>query len=240
MPALRLRAVAGPHRRREDDVGVLRVDRDPRDPPGLLQAHLLPGLAGVGGLVDPVAQRDVGADERLAGADPHDVGIGRGDRDRADGLRGLVVEDRAPVDSAVDGLPHAARGRADVVGVRVARHSDDGGDPVARRADEAVLQGRVGIKWLIVGARASRGRSRGGRGLLLFRAPAAPRRPGRSPSERGDGSRGQPHPVLPIGLGGKITSPRRVTRKLWRGNGKAGCSRRSGPSALKPKGARIR
>src|SRR5205823_10502108 len=47
------------------DVGILRIDPDLGDLPGLDQAHVGPGLPGIGGLVDPVAMRDVAADREL-------------------------------------------------------------------------------------------------------------------------------------------------------------------------------
>ena len=70
-----------------DDLWVLRVDRRCADAAGLLEPHSRPGLAGVGGLVDPFADRDVAANLRLAGARPDDVRIGGRDGERADRLR---------------------------------------------------------------------------------------------------------------------------------------------------------
>ena len=64
--------------------------------------------------------------------------IGGRDGERADGLRGLVVEDRRPAHAAVGGLPDAARRRADVVGAGIAGDAGSGGDAVAdRRSHEA-------------------------------------------------------------------------------------------------------
>jgi hypothetical protein len=73
--ALRLRAVRVAERAGEDDVGVLRVDDHARDPAGPLEAHARPRFAAVGRLVDAVADRDVAADECLAGAGPDHVRI---------------------------------------------------------------------------------------------------------------------------------------------------------------------
>src|SRR5881396_3900486 len=80
----------------------------------------LPGLPGVGGLVDAVADRDVTADPCLARAGPDDVGIGERDREGAERLHRLIVEDRLPVHAAVRRLPDPARRGADVVRARVA------------------------------------------------------------------------------------------------------------------------
>src|SRR5207249_10677935 len=61
------------------EVGIARMDADPRDLSRVLQAHVAPAPPGVGGLVDPVAVRDVAADGGFAGADVDDVRIRLGD-----------------------------------------------------------------------------------------------------------------------------------------------------------------
>src|SRR5205823_3923008 len=66
-------------------VGVLRVDDDLADLEGLFQAHALPGLTTVGGLVDAIAVGDAIARVALAGADPDDVLVRRGHAHVADG-----------------------------------------------------------------------------------------------------------------------------------------------------------
>ena len=75
-------------------VAVRRVDDDLRDALGVRQAHVRPGLAAVGRLVDAVADRDAVARPRFAGADPDVFRILRIERDRADRLHGLLVEHR--------------------------------------------------------------------------------------------------------------------------------------------------
>ena len=106
----------------------------------VLLPDVLPGLAGVGGFVDAVAGLDVAADVGLAGADVDDVGIGRGDGEGADGLGGLVVEDRLPVDAAVAGFPDAARGNGGVIGERIAGHTHRTRHPAAGGwADAAII-----------------------------------------------------------------------------------------------------
>ena len=77
------------------------------------QAHVRPGLAAVGRLVDAVADRRRVARPGLAGADPDVLPVRRVDRDRADRLDRLLVEDGLEGRAAVDRLPHAARGGAD-------------------------------------------------------------------------------------------------------------------------------
>ena len=77
--------------------GFVGCDDDLADAAGLLEPHLRPGLAGVGRLVDALADRDVAADAGFAGAGPDDVRIGGRDGERADRLHRLAVEDRLPV-----------------------------------------------------------------------------------------------------------------------------------------------
>ena len=120
--------------------GVLRIDDDLRDLLRVAQAEVRPRLAGVGGLVDAVAGRQVGPLLRLAGADVDDVGIRGRHRQRADRAGGLLVEDRQPGAAGVGGLPHAAVDDADVEGVRLARHAVERlGAAGAVRADVAPL-----------------------------------------------------------------------------------------------------
>src|SRR5690606_12913896 len=81
----------------EDDVAVRRMHAHAREVAGLAQSDVLPGLARVRRLVQPVARLDVAAELCLAGADIDHVGVRRAHRDRSDGCG---------VDLAVrDGLP---------------------------------------------------------------------------------------------------------------------------------------
>src|SRR5262249_54470064 len=88
--ALRVGAVEAAQRADVDGVRVLGVDHNLADLEGLLEAHVLPGLAAVGGLVDAVAPGNRVARVGLAGADPDDVLVGGGDADVADGDGGLL------------------------------------------------------------------------------------------------------------------------------------------------------
>ena len=97
-------------RRDVDDVRVLRVDHDLPDVLGGLEAHVLPALAAVLALVDAVAVADAALRVVLAGAHPDDVRVRRVDRDAADRVGPLAVEDGRPGRPAVLGLPDAARG----------------------------------------------------------------------------------------------------------------------------------
>src|SRR6185437_9810512 len=108
--AVLLRTRREPDRAREHDVRVGRVDDDAREAAGVGQAHVLPGRAGVGGLVDAVAGHVAVADDpRFARTDPDRVVVGRRDGDGTDGLHRLVVEHWDHGLPAVSRFPHAAR-----------------------------------------------------------------------------------------------------------------------------------
>ncbi len=143
--ALLLRPVGVAHGGGEDDVRITRVDGDPANAAGVLEPHALPGLAGVGRLVDAVPLGDVASDERLAGPGPDDVRVRGGNGKRPNRRDGLAVEDRSPGSAPVGRLEDPARGGAHVVDVRVTRDSDDGDDPVPDRTDVAELEGREGV-----------------------------------------------------------------------------------------------
>src|SRR5207248_9515053 len=122
-----------------DEVGILRVYDHAGDAFGLGHAHVLPGLAAVGGLVDAVADRDGVARPGFAGAHPDGARIARVDGDGSDRLHGLLVEDGFEGRPTVVRLPHAAARRADV----------DGGLPVlgagGHRRDAAAHRRRADV-----------------------------------------------------------------------------------------------
>ena len=96
-----------------DGVAVARVNGDPGDVLAVLEPRLLPGVAAVGRLVEPVADRDAVSDPRLAGPHPDGLRILGIGGDGADRLH-LLVEDRPVGKAAVDRLPDTAARRADV------------------------------------------------------------------------------------------------------------------------------
>src|SRR5205807_2515992 len=68
----------------------------------------------------------------------NNFGIGGRDGQRADGLRGLVVENRQPSLAEVGGLPHTAVVDANVKNIGLAGDAAGGdGAPTAERADHA-------------------------------------------------------------------------------------------------------
>ncbi|MXX78914.1 MAG: Uma2 family endonuclease [Gemmatimonadales bacterium] len=109
------------------------MDDEARDPSRGLEPHEGPGLSRVGGLVDALTDGDVAPDLPLSRPRPDDVGVRGRDGERPDRLHRLVVEHLVPVHAAVRRLVDPARGRAHVVGVRLA------GDP--RRRAEAIPLG---------------------------------------------------------------------------------------------------
>src|SRR5205823_4836878 len=112
--ALGVRAVRMPEDGDKNAVGIARVNGDGTDLLAVAQAEMLPGLAGVGGFVDAVAGGEVGAAQSFAAAHVNNFGIGGRDGQRADGLRGLIVENGRPGLAGVGGLPDAAVVHANV------------------------------------------------------------------------------------------------------------------------------
>ena len=97
------------------------------------QAHVLPRAAAVGGLVDAVAPRRALAVVAFTGADPHQVGVGRRNRDGADRAAALVVEHRCERRAGVGGLVDARRGHRDVERRRIAFEHGEIVDAARRR-----------------------------------------------------------------------------------------------------------
>ena len=98
-------------RRDVHDVGIGGMDDDAADVVGLLEAQMRPGGAAIHRLVDAIAPGGALAIVGLAGAHVEDGGVGRREREVADGGVGLIVEDGLPGDAAVDGLEDAAARR---------------------------------------------------------------------------------------------------------------------------------
>src|SRR5262249_53545072 len=98
---------------RKNRVAALRADRYPRDALRFLQTDIRPGFAAVGRFINPIADRDAVSRPRFAASDPNVLRIGRIDRDRADRLNFLLVENGTIARAAVIGFPNAAARRAD-------------------------------------------------------------------------------------------------------------------------------
>ena len=106
---------------RVHSVGVRGVDENLDDPLGVLEPHVRPRLAGVGALVDPVADGAAVRIQPLARiAGPHRVRILGIDRECADRLHVLLVEDGLERGAAVHRLPYAAARGANIHGQAVA------------------------------------------------------------------------------------------------------------------------
>ena len=83
------------------------------------------------------------ANERLAGADPDDVGIRRRNRDGSNRRHRFAVEDWAPVNATVSALEDAARSGSGVDHIGVADHTRNRTDAVALRSDVPILEPRI-------------------------------------------------------------------------------------------------
>ena len=138
-------AAGGPHGplgRHEHDVGVAWIDGDHADVLARLEPHVLPARAAVAAAIDARAEAEVAAGGVLAGAEPDRVRVARIERDAADGIGILLVEDRRPGGAGILGLPDVAAADADVPDVRVVGVHGDVGDAAGHqcRADGAHLE----------------------------------------------------------------------------------------------------
>src|SRR5450755_2978316 len=109
---------------------------------------MLPGAAGVGGLVHAIADGEIGAAQAFSAADIDGVGIRWGYGERSNRARGLVIEDGIPGAAEVGGLPDSAIVRGHVEDILMAGNAGDGhGASTAKGADRApvkvLVQGRV-------------------------------------------------------------------------------------------------
>jgi hypothetical protein len=80
---------------------------------GFFQADVAPGLAAIGGFVDPVSDRNTVARPRLACSYPNILCVLGINRDGADRLHRLFIKDRPITRPTVVRFPNATTGRAD-------------------------------------------------------------------------------------------------------------------------------
>ena len=132
----------------EHRVPVARVDQDLADVLRGCEAGLVPGAAAVAAHVHAVAPGHVAPAHILSRAHPHNVRIGRVDRDGADRVGRLIVKDGRPRYARVRGLPDAAGTDRDVPGGGVAWVDRDVGDAAAheRRTDFAEGEALGGLR----------------------------------------------------------------------------------------------
>src|SRR5262249_17295892 len=91
------------------DFGVARIDRDAADVFGFFEADLAETASAVFGLVDSVTVADAALAVAFARAYPDHRRVFRIERDRANRIRAVIVENRRPRGPGVDRLPHATR-----------------------------------------------------------------------------------------------------------------------------------
>ena len=142
-PALAALGPQRPLRRDEDLARVVGVHRDHADVPRRLQSHVRERAPAVDRLVDAVAVAHRALAVVLAGADPKREVVVRVERDRADRIRAVVVEDRRPGGPGVGRLPHVPRRGRDVPGAAVCGVDRDVGDAPRghRRTDAPPAEG---------------------------------------------------------------------------------------------------
>ena len=129
--ALFVRAPGGTQRGGINDAAVLGIDDDAVDGAGFDQPHALPVFTAVNAFENTGAAVLAVTRIALAGTHPDHIGIVGVQGHGPDGLHRLFVEQRLPLNAAVDGAPQTARGRAHVNDVRIFQRHGDGGHPAA-------------------------------------------------------------------------------------------------------------
>src|SRR5258708_5951978 len=104
----------------EQPVRISWIDGDLRNLLAIAKAKMRPGLAGVDGFVDAIADGKVGPLQAFAASHVNNVRVRRRYGNGPDGSGGLIVEDGVPGAAVVVGLPHAAIHCADVEDIRLA------------------------------------------------------------------------------------------------------------------------
>src|ERR1017187_8470875 len=83
-----------------------------------------PRLARIRRAIDAVSYGKVRPMQALPAGYVDDSAVGRRNRDRTDGLRILILKDRAPRAARIGGLPYTAINLANIKDVRFIRHSN--------------------------------------------------------------------------------------------------------------------
>src|SRR5437899_12534418 len=109
----------------EDAVRIAWIDDHRRDLLAVPQSDVAPAPPTVGGLVDPVAHRQVGPLPAFAAPDVQHVRVRWGDGDRADRTGRLIVEAPRPRASVLSPLPPTAAFSGDVEHFAVIRDAHD-------------------------------------------------------------------------------------------------------------------
>src|SRR5579862_6127031 len=126
---------------REDFVGIARIGGERGNLLAVGEAEMSPRLAGVGGLVNAVADGKVGTMQSLTTGDVDDVGIGGSDSDGADRLSGFAIEDGIPCPAVIIRFPDAAVDLTHVEDIGLTSNSGGGARAsAAKRADHAPVQ----------------------------------------------------------------------------------------------------
>ncbi len=93
----------------KDVIWVVRINYDPADPASLVEAHVLPRLAGVNRLVNAIAH-DIAVSNGpgFSSARPDHVRVRLGNCERPNSGNGLVIENGSKAVATVDGFPDSA------------------------------------------------------------------------------------------------------------------------------------
>src|SRR6516165_10628300 len=126
-----------------DEIGVVGMDLDAANESGFTEAQMAPGAAGISRFVNAVAPGHVEPDLGLPGAGINHVRVRASDGERTDrsGAEKAVAH-AAPIDPAIDRLPHAPGAGTEIEHAAVLGVAGNGDDAAApRRPDAAPSEG---------------------------------------------------------------------------------------------------
>src|SRR5208282_4878548 len=123
----------------ENNIGVRGVNDNSAYAASFLQAHIRPGLPGVGGFINSVADHIAIADNpSLSGSRPDYACVSWRYGKCANSRGRLLVENWCPSIAAVGRFPYATGSCSSIVGARISRHTSHGCNAVPNaRTNEA-------------------------------------------------------------------------------------------------------
>ena len=144
--ALRTRTERMAQHRRVQPVWISWVHGEIGNLLRVIERQVRPGDAAVRRTINAVADRQIRPMQAFAACHVDGSGIGRSNRDRANGLSGCRVEQGIPGPAVISGFPYAAIDRADQEGVGLARNAGHRSRaPAAERSNHPPMQRLRGV-----------------------------------------------------------------------------------------------
>src|SRR5258708_38108253 len=102
-------------------VRVARINGNLRNLLAIAQSEMRPSFSRISGLVNAIANGEIGPLQSFTAADINNVWIGKSNSHSSNRAGWLLIEDGSPSGPVIGGLPHATVANADVKDIRLAR-----------------------------------------------------------------------------------------------------------------------